>query len=55
MNDVDTTYGIDTSGPMALEDDPEGVIVPPNTLEVSQCHQLRQSVDPLASSNNHGI
>ena len=57
MNGVDSSYGVDNEGPTPSEEDPEGVMVPENTLNLTEetLSRLKAQVNPLAPSDNHGI
>ena len=57
MSSVDSSYGIDNEDPTPLEEDPQGVVVPENTLNLTEetLSHLREHVNPLATSDNHGI
>ena len=56
MENVDTSYGVDNNGPTSTQEDPEGVRVPENHLDLSdETLALLRNVNPLAESNNHGI
>ena len=56
MDTVDAMYGVDNSNPLPVSDG-SGVNVPSITPNVSLelLTQLRQQVDPLSTSPNHGI
>jgi len=49
-------YGIDEEG-LALDEDPDAVVIPENTFVLTdeQLQELQQNVDPLNESENHGI
>ena len=56
MDSIDDSYAIDTDGPIP-PNDATAVSVPENNLHFSGevLSQLRENVDPLAESTNHGI
>lgn len=57
FHNVDGTYGIDYDGPVATNNGDTNVVVPQSTLQFSHSDiaSLRQMVDPLAVSEDHGI
>ena len=56
MDNVNDSYGVDMDGPIP-SDNEMAVMVPENNLHISEevLSQLRENVDPLAESSNHGI
>ena len=57
FEDVNESYGIDPQGPVSVASDRSGVEIPQNSLHFSErdIYMLKQTVDPCAASDNHGI
>ena len=57
MDPVDSNYGVDDTSPIPIDVAREGVNVPEINVDLSQevLTRLREQVDPLAASLNHGI
>ena len=57
MDNVDTMYEVDNGSPLPTNHSSDGVNVPSVNLDLSPeiITRLRQQVDPLSLSPNHGI
>ena len=57
FDNVDELYGIDSQGPVSVASDRSGIEIPQNTLRFSEqdVYTLKQTINPCAPSDNHGI